>query len=232
MHVILMGAQGSGKGTQAERLAPRLALRHVSTGNLFRAAIASGSDLGLAIKAAYDRGELIADATTVSLVDLELASIAAERAGGGSSRGALFDGFPRTPGQAESLNDLVARRGEAISAVIEIAVPLETLVTRLAGRRVCTTCGRTYHVEFDPPTVAGVCDRCGGEVIQREDDRPDAIARRLDLFFAQTEPLLAYYRGLGLLERVDGDQPVERVTDAIAAALARRDVSAAGEARS
>ena len=214
MHVILMGAQGAGKGTQAKRVAPRLHLRHVSTGDLFRAAIAAESELGQRIKAIYDRGELVPDDVTLGLVEQRLDQIAAERAAGGAT-GALFDGFPRTRPQAEGLDAALAARGERVAVVVEIAVPAERLVERLSGRRVCVACGEVYHAEFNPPAVEGVCDACGGQVVQRDDDRPEPIRRRLALYFEQTEPLLAYYRDQDLLVSIDGDGPIEDVTEAI-----------------
>ena len=220
MHVILIGPQGSGKGTQATRLAPRLRLKLVATGELFRAAIAAETALGRRIKAAYDRGELIPDEITVALVDEKLDEIARERELGEAVRGALFDGFPRTPGQAEALDAALARRGEAISSVIQIDVPVARLVDRLTGRRVCKNCGAVYHVEFNPPRQPGVCDVCGGQLVQREDDTPAAVQKRLDLYFAQTAPLLAYYRDRGLVVAVDGDRPIPAVTEAILEALA------------
>lgn len=219
MHVILMGPQGSGKGTQAGRLGPRLGLVHTSTGDLFRAAIAAETPLGRRIKDAYDRGELIADDITNGLVAERLDEIGRRRARGEGVSGALFDGFPRNRVQAEALDDLLDRRHERIGAVVLLQVPTDVLVRRLAGRRVCEQCGAIYHVETNPPKHVGVCDRCGGRVVQREDDTPAAITRRLETYFAQTEPLLAYYRERGLLREVGADRPIEAVTDAIVDAL-------------
>lgn len=215
MHVILMGAQGAGKGTQAVRLAPLLNLVHVSTGDLFRSAIAGGTELGRLAKGYLDRGELVPDDVTLGIVEARLQEIAAA----GVARGALFDGFPRTRAQAEGLDEMLARRGEQIAAVVEIRVPLEVLVKRLAGRRVCPKCGATYHVELDPPRRPGVCDRCGTPLIQRSDDTPEAIRRRLDLYFEQTAPLLDYYRARGILRQVDGNQEIDAVTRALVRAI-------------
>lgn len=216
MHVILMGAQGAGKGTQAERIAPRFGLVHLSTGELFRAAVAAGTELGLLAKGYLDRGELVPDGVTIGIVDAKLLEIAT---GQPDKSGALFDGFPRTAAQAEGLDEVLAKRAEAITAVIEIHVPREKLVARLAGRRICPNCGATYHLEFNPPAVEGVCDRCGHALIQRPDDTPEAITRRLDIYFEQTAPLLDYYQQRGLLHRVDGDRPIDAVTEAIAATI-------------
>lgn len=220
-HVALMGAQGSGKGTQAARLVPRYGLVHLSTGDLFREAIASGSPLGQEIKAIYDRGDLIPDALTLDLVAQRLDEIDEDSAGSAVLRGALFDGFPRTAAQAEGLDGLLAKRGERLAVVAQIVVPLETLIARLAGRRVCPVDGATYHIEFRPPTVPGRCDLDGAPLIQRDDDKPQAVKRRLDNYFSQTEPLVEYYRGRRLLAEVNGDQPIDEVTAAIEAALAR-----------
>jgi adenylate kinase len=221
MHVILMGAQGSGKGTQAERLVPLLHLVHLSTGNLFRAAMAAESPLGREIKPIYDRGDLIPDDITLRLVEERLAEIAEDRRQGGW-RGALFDGFPRTAAQAEGLDAILARRDELISVVVEIQVPTDVLVRRLAGRRVCKKCGAPYHVEFEPPRQPGLCDRCGGELLQRADDTPQAVRRRLALYFDQTEPLLDYYRRRDLLVSVNGDASIEDVTEEIERAVAQQ----------
>jgi adenylate kinase len=215
MHVILMGAQGAGKGTQAERLAPRLQLTHLSTGDLFRAEIKSGSELGTRLKAILDRGELVPDQLTLDIVDGRLAAISDS----GKTSGAMFDGFPRTPAQAEGLDYILAKRDEAIAAVVEISVPREHLVERLSGRRVCPVCGTVYHIVFNPPKTDCLCDKEGAALIQRADDTPEAINRRLDLYFEQTEPLLAYYDARGLLTRVDGDQAIDLVSDQIAAAI-------------
>jgi adenylate kinase len=231
VHVALMGAQGSGKGTQAARLTPRYGLVHLSTGDLFRAAIASGSALGQEIKTIYDRGDLIPDDLTLRLVEQRLDELVAEAAAGAEIAGALFDGFPRTAAQAEGLDGLLARRGERLAGVVLITVPLEALVVRLAGRRVCPKDGKTYHVEFDPPKVPGVCDLCQTPLIQRDDDQPAAIKRRLDNYFAQTAPLVGYYRARGVLIEVSGNQAVDRVTASIDRALAQMGVAPIGDAR-
>lgn len=222
MHVILMGPQGSGKGTQAERLGPRLHLVHTSTGDLFRAAIAAETTLGRRIKDAYDRGELIADDITNGLVEERLDEIARRRSLGEGVRGALFDGFPRNRVQAEALDTALMERHERVGAVVQLQVPAEVLITRLAGRRVCEQCGAIYHVDTNPPMRPGICDRCGGRVVQREDDTPEAIKRRLETYVEQTEPLLAYYRDRGLVLTVCANRPIEAVTDAIIEALDRK----------
>ena len=232
MYVILMGPQGSGKGTQAGRLAPRLGLVTIATGELFRSAIAAGTDLGRRIKDIYDRGELVPDDLTVRLVEEKLDEVEREQGLGEAVRGALFDGFPRTRAQAEALDAALARRGAAISAVIQIDVPFESLVARLAGRRVCRRCGAVYHVDFNPPRQPGICDRCGGEVIQREDDTAEAVKKRLGLYFRETEPLLTYYRERGIVAVVDGNQPIDVVTEDIVRAItvaAPHEIDVAGQ---
>jgi adenylate kinase len=219
VNIILMGAQGSGKGTQAAILGPRLHLAKVATGDLFRAAIAHGSELGTRVKAILEAGELVPDELTNAIVRVRLEDIAAKQAAG-ELNGALFDGFPRTAGQAEALDEILAGQDDRIDAVIEIQVPREDLIERLAGRRVCPVCGTVYHLEADPPRIQGTCDREGATLIQRDDDKPDAIRRRLEIYDAQTKPLLSYYDQRGLVTRVDGNQPIEAVTDAILDAIA------------
>jgi adenylate kinase len=217
-----MGAQGSGKGTQAAVLGPRLRLEKVATGDLFRAAIAEGSELGAQVKAILEAGELVPDALTNAIVRARLEEIA-RRTAAGELDGALFDGFPRTAGQAEALDAILAEQDDRIDAVIEIQVPRDDLIARLAGRRVCPACGAVYHLDADPPRVQGTCDRDGATLIQRDDDTPDAIRRRLEIYDEQTKPLLSYYDERGLVTRVDGNQPIEAVTDAIVDAIAARE---------
>jgi adenylate kinase len=223
MHVILMGAQGAGKGTQAERVAPRFNLLHLSTGELFRAAVKNETELGVLAKGYLDRGELVPDAVTIGIVDARLQEIAS---GALPFSGALFDGFPRTPAQAQGLEDALGSRDDRVSCVVEIFVPREKLVVRLSGRRVCPTCGATYHLEFNPPAIDGVCDRCSSPLHQRPDDTPDAITRRLDIYFEQTAPLLAYYESRGLLKRINGDGAIDDVTTGIVAAIEESAASA------
>jgi adenylate kinase len=215
MNIILMGPQGAGKGTQADLIGPRLGLAKLSTGELFRAAIASGSDLGQQIKGPYDRGELIPDDLTLGIVEERLEELGEDP----EIRGALFDGFPRTRAQAEGLDAVLEKRGERIDGVVEISVPRDVLIERLAGRRVCPNCGATYHVVFNPPKVDGVCDKCGSKLIQREDDTPEAIGRRLDLYDEKTAPLLNFYEQRGLLKRVSGEQSIDDVTEDVLAAI-------------
>ena len=231
MHIILMGPQGSGKGTQSERVRTRLNLGSIATGELFRAAIKGGTELGRKIQAVYDRGELVPDELTVALVEERLDQLAQDRSEGAVIEGALYDGFPRTIGQADALNRALAARGEEVTAVIAIDVPRHKLVERLAGRRVCSGCGRVYNVLSDPPVVDGVCDVCGGQVTQRADDTPEAVAKRLDLYDVETAPLLDRYEEQGLVERVDGDRAIDAVTESIIAAIQCRTALSTARAR-
>jgi len=212
MHVIFMGPQGAGKGTQATRIAERLDLVHVSTGELFRNAIKAKTPLGVMAKEILDRGDLVPDDITLGIVETRLEEIAASQSESGHARGALFDGFPRTPAQAKGLDELLERRGERLVTVIEITAPRDILVERLSGRRICPNCGATYHIDFSPPKIDSICDNCGHQVIQRADDTPEAIERRLSLYDEQTAPLLHYYRDRGLLQTVDGHRDVDIVS--------------------
>lgn len=216
-----MGAQGSGKGTQAALIGPKLKLVKVATGDLFRSAIAQGSELGQQVKSILEAGDLVPDELTNAIVRVRLEQIAAKK-DDSDVNGALFDGFPRTEPQARALDEILADQGQQLTAVIEIDVPREKLVTRLAGRRTCEACGSVYHIESDPPKVEGICDRCGGTLVQREDDTPGAIKRRLALYDELTAPLFSYYGDKGVLERINGDQDIEDVERDILAAINHR----------
>jgi adenylate kinase len=215
VHVILMGAQGSGKGTQATRLGPALKLEKIATGDLFRGEIASGSPLGVELKAILDRGDLVPDDLTNAIVHSKLQSLVERRDAGEDVQGALFDGFPRTASQASALDGILRDFNDAVSVVVEIDVPRDVLIERLAGRRVCTSCGAVYHIEANPAAVPGICDHCGGTLVQRDDDTPAAIERRLALYYQQTAPLLDYYKGQGKLQRVDGTRGIDEVEQSI-----------------
>jgi adenylate kinase len=213
-HVIFIGPQGAGKGTQAAAVASRLRLVHLATGDLFRALMASDSPLAAEVRSYYDAGNLVPDELTARVLFAALDAAAASK-----PAGALFDGFPRNRAQAEVLEAQIAERGEELAAVVHITAPRDVLMERLAGRLVCRSCGRVYHRTFDPPKVAGVCDVCGGELQQRSDDTEDAVARRLAIYYAQTEPLLDLWRPRGLVLDIDGNRDVAVVTDAIVRAL-------------
>lgn len=218
-HVIIMGPQGAGKGTQAAIIAPALGLVHVSTGDLFREVMASESDLGKEIRDYYDRGALVPDELTVRMLMARLDEIAQRQP---EMRGALLDGFPRNAAQAEELDQALAERGDAMVAVVHVGVPRDVLMERLTGRLVCRNCGATYHLRFNPPKRPGICDVCGGELYQRSDDTPEAVERRLAIYFEQTEPVLERYARAGLLIDVDGNRPIDEVSEAILAALKPR----------
>ena len=204
MRLVLVGPPGAGKGTQAARLAAHFGVPHISTGDMFRAAVRNGSELGLRAQAYMERGELVPDEVVIGVVAERLAEDDAVNAG------FVLDGFPRTRSQAEELERVLYPEG--LDAAIDIDVPTAEVVRRISGRRVCETCGATYHVE-SPPAQDWICDNDGGAVVQREDDTEDAVTRRLELYERETRPLLDFYGEQGLLTRVDGTGPVEVVFD-------------------
>lgn len=212
MRLILLGAPGAGKGTQAQLLAQGLKIPHVSTGDLFRRAIAERTALGLKAKEFMDRGELVPDRVVIELV----AELLARPEYG---HGFVLDGFPRTVEQAEALASLLADLNQPLDAVVNIVVPEEELVTRLAGRRTCPSCSASYHVQFNPPRVAGICDRCQGTLVQRADDSEETVRNRLAVYERQTKPLVDFYRQRGLLREVDGQGSVEEVNARIRRAI-------------
>jgi adenylate kinase len=212
LHVVLMGPPGAGKGTQAGTVADLVGVSHVASGDLFREAVKSDSDQGRKIKEYMDRGELVPDDLTVEFVMARLRQP-------DSRNGFILDGFPRSLGQARSLDETLEREGERIDRVVNIKVPQPTLLARLSGRWLCKSCHASYHEIYSPPTVPGVCDRCGGELYQRVDDRADTARHRLDVYFNETMPVLEYYRERGILVEVDGDRPVGEVTGALCQAL-------------
>lgn len=211
VRVVLLGPPGAGKGTQAERLARATGALHVATGDMFRQAVREATPLGRLAKSFMDRGELVPDDVTVGLVRERLSQ---EDAAGGF----ILDGFPRTRPQAEALDRLLSELGRPLTAVLELAVPDDEVVRRLSGRRVCEACGRNYHVEFDPPARPGVCDACGGRLVQRDDDREETVRRRLEVYRRDTLPLRDFYAGRGLLRSVPGTGRPEDVTRALLSA--------------
>ncbi|HUZ00083.1 MAG TPA: adenylate kinase [Thermomicrobiaceae bacterium] len=215
-HVIIVGPQGAGKGTQAAVVAPKLGLVHLSTGDLFREVMASDTELGREIRGYYDRGTLVPDQLTIRMLTQHLDQIETHRP---DVRGVLLDGFPRNQAQAEALDQALEERGDTLAAVIQIAVPRAALMDRLTGRLICRVCGATYHRLYNPPNQAGVCDVCGGELYQRSDDTPEAVERRLNIYYEQTEPILTHYASTGLLVDVNGDRPIPEVTESILEAL-------------
>jgi adenylate kinase len=210
--LLLVGSVGAGKGTQAPVLAKELGLIHLASGNLFRQALRDGTKLGEKARAYMERGDLVPDEITIEMFMRELSQPAA-------AQGAILDGFPRTVTQARALDATLAARGERIERVIAIDVPVEVLVARVAGRRVCPVCGTPYHVDTDPPRVPGRCDRDGADLQQREDDRPEVVRARLDKQVRPMLEVLDYYERLGIVQHVDGTQPIPAVTREILAGL-------------
>ncbi len=210
---MILGRQGAGKGTQSARLADRLDVDHISTGDLFRAAVASGSALGRRVQAILDAGDLVPDQVVLEVVAQRLHRARAE------GRGYLLDGFPRTVAQAEALAEISAPRG--IDLTIDLEVPRDVVLARLASRRVCVDCGTNYSVDM-PPKYDMVCDVCGGDVVQRDDDTEKAISQRLALYERETAPLIEWFQGRGLLEVVDGTGHPDDVTDRLVRTIDRR----------
>lgn len=216
VRLILLGKQGSGKGTQAVRLADHYGIAHLSTGDLFRAAARAGTPSGLEAIEFMDRGELVPDDIVLKVVREQM------RAGGLMDDGFVLDGFPRTLAQAEALEAELAAADRPLDVAIDLEVPTEIVLDRIAGRRVCEDCGTTYHLTM-PPKVSGVCDVCGGTVSQRDDDTEAAVMRRLELYQTATMPILDFYRGLGRLVEIDGmgsgDEVFARVRTAVDARI-------------
>jgi adenylate kinase len=203
--LLLVGPVGAGKGTQAAALSGELGLAHLASGNLFRQAVIDGSPLGEQARVYMERGDLVPDDITIEMFMQELSKPAA-------ARGAILDGFPRTVTQAQALDATLAERGEQIERAISIEVPMDELVARVAGRRVCPECGTPYHVDSDPPRVAGRCDNDGTELQQRDDDRPDVVRARLEKQVRPMLEVLDYYDQKGMVQHVDGTQPIPAVT--------------------
>jgi adenylate kinase len=197
LNLVLLGPPGSGKGTQGERLQEDLRLPYYATGDILRAAVRDGTDLGKQAREYMDRGDLVPDEVMVGLIAERVASAEA-------ADGFILDGFPRTMAQAEALDGKLSELGRALTAVLLIEVPDEEVVRRLSGRRVCVNEGHVFHMDFDPPKEEGVCDICGGRLEIRDDDKPEVIRRRLGTYHEKTEPLVAYYEERGLLYRIDG----------------------------
>ena len=197
MRVVLLGGPGAGKGTQAQLISKRLSIPHISTGDLLRAAVVKQTELGRVAKQFMERGELAPDELVINIIE--------ERLGAGDcERGFLFDGFPRNPTQATVLESMLNRRKLALDHVVNLLVPRDDLVERLSGRRTCRNCGSMFHVKFDPPEREGFCDRCGGPLFQRADDREETIRARLDVYEETRAALCDFYRARGLLREVDG----------------------------
>ena len=212
MKIIMLGAPGAGKGTQAKMIADKYGVPHISTGDIFRANIKNGTELGKEAKGYMDKGLLVPDELTVRLL---LDRVAQEDCSGGY----VLDGFPRTIPQAEVLDSELAKLGESVDAAVDVDVPDENIINRMSGRRACLSCGATYHIVNIPSKKEGICDACGGELILRDDDKPETVKQRLEVYHTQTQPLIDYYTKEGILKEVDGTQDLQKVFDDITAIL-------------
>jgi adenylate kinase len=205
VRLVLVGPPGAGKGTQAQFIAEHVAVPKISTGDIFRANVSEGTPLGLEAKKFMDKGDLVPDAVTIEMVRARLGEPDA-------ADGFLLDGFPRTVPQAEVLDEILREIGVKLDVVLELVVDNDEVVRRLSGRRTCKTCNHIWHVEFDPPSAEGVCDLDGGELFQREDDKPETVENRLEVYDEQTAPLVSYYASRGVLVGLDATGPVDDVT--------------------
>jgi adenylate kinase len=213
VNIILLGPPGAGKGTQAQRLVEKHGMRQLSTGDMLRAAVKAGTPTGLEAKAVMDRGELVSDAIVSALIGDELDAM-------GAGVGAIFDGYPRTAAQAESLDEILSARGRKLDHVVELEVNEDALVERITGRFTCATCGKGYHDKFEQPKVPGVCDKCGGtEFKRRPDDNAETVRTRMAEYRVKTAPILPIYEERGIVTKVDGMAEMDDVTAAIEAAL-------------
>jgi adenylate kinase len=210
--IVLLGPPGAGKGTQATSISEKWGLAHISSGDIFRENLKNETDLGKLAKTFMDKGELVPDDVTISMIQERLARP-------DCAKGALLDGFPRTPAQADALKVMLAKSNSKVKCVPYISVPADVLIDRLSGRYTCKAGGHVYHIKFNPPKVAGKCDVDGSELYQRVDDQPETVANRIKVYLDQTSPLIEYYSKEGLLAEVDGTQSIETVTKAIFAAI-------------
>lgn len=204
--IVLLGAPGAGKGTQAEILAKRTGLPHISSGDIFRENLKKQTELGKLAQKYMSKGELVPDDVTIAMIKERLSRP-------DCAKGAILDGFPRTPTQAKALDEMLAELGGKVVAVPFIKVPEEELVDRLSGRLVCKANGHIFHKKYNPPKVPGICDYDGSELYQREDDKPEVVRNRIRVYLEQTAPLIDFYRARGLLVEIDGNQPIEKVTE-------------------
>ena len=204
MYILLMGPPGAGKGTQAEKLIDEFKIPHISTGDMFRAAVSAGTELGKEAKKYMDAGGLVPDVVTIGIVREGLSKPEC-------ANGFILDGFPRTEEQAVALDGILKDLGIKLTGVVNISVPDSELGARVVGRRICKACGATYHVSFNPSKVENVCDKCGGNLYQRNDDKEETVVNRLHAYHEQTEPLIEYYKKQGLYKEIDGLQPIDKV---------------------
>ena len=212
MKIVMLGAPGAGKGTQAIKIADKYDIPHISTGDIFRANIKSGTELGQKAKSYIDKGELVPDEVTIGML---LDRIAQDDC----KNGYVLDGFPRTIPQAESLTEALKSQGDQIDFALNIDVPDEAIIERMSGRRACPKCGATYHIVYAAPKTENICDKCGTELIIRSDDKPETVKDRLNVYHQQTEPLIAYYKTAGVLREVDGTQELPKVFEDVVAIL-------------
>lgn len=208
MKLILLGAPGAGKGTQAEKICEKFSIPQISTGNIIRAAMKQETEAGKKAQTFVNAGQLVPDAVVIEMVNERLKQ-------DDCKNGFILDGFPRTVAQAEALEEM----GVQIDAVVDIQVPDAVITDRLSGRKACLACGATYHMEFQPPKVEGKCDKCGADLVVRKDDQPETIQERLKVYHDQTQPLVDFYRTRGVLKEVDGTKPVEEVTESTLAVV-------------
>ena len=208
MKIIMLGAPGAGKGTQAKKIAEKYGVPHISTGDIFRANIKEGTELGKKAKTYMDQGLLVPDELVVELVADRIQQ-------DDCTKGFVLDGFPRTIPQAEALTEALTKLGTAMDYAIDVDVPDENIINRMSGRRACLDCGATYHIVTIPTKVEGICDKCGSKVVLRDDDKPETVQKRLEVYHEQTQPLIEYYKNQGILRTVDGTQPMETVFGAI-----------------
>lgn len=208
MKIVMLGAPGAGKGTQAKRIAAKYEIPHVSTGDILRANVKGETELGKKAKEFMDQGLLVPDELVIDMLMDRIAQP-------DCTKGYILDGFPRTIPQAESLEAALERQGDKLDYAIDVDVPDENIVKRMGGRRACLGCGATYHVEFNPTKKEGICDSCGEKLILRDDDKPETVQKRLDVYHEQTQPLIDFYKKTGILKTVDGTMEMDRVFEAI-----------------
>lgn len=208
MKIIMLGAPGAGKGTQAEKIAEKYQIPHISTGDIFRANISEGTPLGKKAKEYMDQGLLVPDELVVDLVVDRIHQ-------SDCAKGYILDGFPRTIPQAECLDKALAEMGTSLTCAIDVDVPDENIIRRMSGRRACLHCGATYHIEYAAPLKKNICDKCGSELHHRDDDKAETVKKRLDVYHEQTQPLISYYKGQGMLKVVDGTKDLDEVFHSI-----------------
>ena len=204
MKIIMLGAPGAGKGTQAKKIAAQYSIPHISTGDIFRANIKNNTELGQKAKTFMDKGELVPDSLVVDLIMDRFKEA-------DCANGYVLDGFPRTIPQAEALDNALKANGEKVDYAINVEVPDENIINRMSGRRACVGCGATYHIKYNPTKVEGICDACGEKLILRDDDKPETVKNRLSVYHEQTQPLIDYYKKAGVLAEVDGTKDMEEV---------------------